>query len=267
MPNFCDFKTLMINICWKLRQAFPTQSLADAYEVALELSTLENPGGSSSHVWQPALWPEPGHSAAGPGRAPLWTARGALRAGGPAGAGAGGSQDTGDRGGSARRCSVGGDVGEARCRGRRGRCGPEARACAVPVGDAPVSSTHDSAPAHRPREGARAGSRAASPGAPGLLSRRRPRAPRLPTELGRRGRSVPCARAREDCGDMTGDAGLKGGSDDPTFLSKSVNSTEPTRGQTKRKSKEEWAGPCSVRRGAHIPGAQVWRQQQPSTLG
>lgn len=71
MPNFCDFKTLMINICWKLRQAFPTQSLADSYEVALELSTLENPGGSSSHVWQPALWPEPGHSAAGPGRAPL----------------------------------------------------------------------------------------------------------------------------------------------------------------------------------------------------
>lgn len=152
-------------------------------------------------------------------------------------------------------------------RGVGGRCGPEARACAVPVGDAPVSSTHDSAPAHRPREGARAGSRAASPGAPGLLSRRRPRAPRLPTELGRRGRSVPCARAREDCGDMTGDTGLKGGSDDPTFLSKSVNATEPTRGQTKRKSKEEWAGPCSVRRGAHIPGAQVWRQQQPSALG
>lgn len=120
MPNFCDFKTLMINICWKLRQAFPTQSLADSYEVALELSTLENPGGSSSHVWQPALWPEPGHSAAGPGRAPLWTARGALRAGGPAGAGAGGLQDTGDRGGSARRCSVGGDAGEARRRGRRG---------------------------------------------------------------------------------------------------------------------------------------------------
>lgn len=43
---------------------------------------------------------------------------------------------------------------------------------------------------------------------------------------------------------MTGDTGLKGGSDDPTFLSKSVNATEPTRGQTKRKSKEEWAAPA-----------------------
>lgn len=70
-------------------------------------------------------------------------------------------------------------------RGAGGRCGPEARACAVPVGDAPVSSTHDSAPVHRPREGARAGSRAAPPGAPRLLSRRRPRAPPVcPRSLG-----------------------------------------------------------------------------------
>lgn len=56
---------------------------------------------------------------------------------------------------------------------------------------------------------------------------------------------MQCARARacEGCGDMIRDKGLRGRKDDRTFLSKYVNSTEPTCGQIKHESEDDDDGP------------------------